>query len=248
MTNKFTNWTLWSEVSFDVLFTFQNALCWNLFGTQTVYIPKIVNITQYNYYKSLLLTDTLFSALFFFSPRLQTKRNVEFQPFQLINTQQRLARHSTHPSEAAYKGEEKQLTKKNNILRVLLPEDGCTSRRSEMNKSVTSGQVTVKRDLVVAPGRWGEAVCPLKALLQSQQPHANSLSRVCGRLCSACQCACSSTHTTLQAEAPWCTLVSLAHQIACLPYNGTAATLHICFIGKMLTGILFLKNFTMFCW
>lgn len=90
-----------------------------------------------------------------------------------------------------------------------------------MNKSVTSGQVTVKRDLVVAPGRRGEAVCPLKALLQSQQPHANSLSLVCRRLCSACQTACSSTQSMLQAETPWCTLVSSAHQIACLFFKST---------------------------
>lgn len=54
----------------------------------------------------------------------------------------------------------------------------------EMDNSVTSGKVTVKRDLVLAPGRQGEAVCPLNALLQSQQPHANSLSPVCRRLCS----------------------------------------------------------------
>lgn len=54
----------------------------------------------------------------------------------------------------------------------------------EMNNSLTSGQATVKRDLVLAPGRQGEAVCPLNALLQSQQPHANSLSPVCRRLCS----------------------------------------------------------------
>lgn len=147
-------------------------------------------------------SSSFFRLFGVFCSRLDTKRNIEFQPFELINTQVWLARRSAHPSETAYKGEEKQLTKKNNILRVLLPEDGCTSRQSEMNKSVTSGQVTVKRDLVVAPGRRGEAVCPLKALLQSQQPHANSLSRVCSRLCSACQSACSSTQTMLQAEAP----------------------------------------------
>lgn len=54
----------------------------------------------------------------------------------------------------------------------------------EMDNSVTSGKATVKRDLVLAPGRQGEAVCPLNALLQSQQPCANSLSPVCRRLCS----------------------------------------------------------------
>ena len=54
----------------------------------------------------------------------------------------------------------------------------------EMDNSVTSGKATVKRDLVLAPGRQGEAVCPLNALLQSQQPHANSLSPGCRRLCS----------------------------------------------------------------
>lgn len=138
--------------------------------------------------------------------------------------------HTSH--ETAYEGEEKKLTKKSNILRKPLPKDGCTSRQSEMNKSVTSGQVTVKRDLVVAPGRRGEAVCPLKALLQSQQPHANSLSRVCSRLCSACQSACSSTHTMLQAEAPWCTLVSPAHQIACLSNNDILARSQICFEAR----------------
>lgn len=99
-------------------------------------------------------------------------------------------------------------------LTVFLPRDGCTTLHSEMNKSVTSGQATVKRDLVVASGRRGEAVCPLNALLQRQQPHANSLSLVCRRLCSGCQTACSSTLTVLEAAAPLCTLVSLAHLIA----------------------------------
>lgn len=69
-----------------------------------------------------------------------------------------------------------------------------------MNKSVTSGQATVKRDLVVAPGRRGEAVCPLNALLQSQQPHPNSLSLVCRRLCWACQTTSSSIPAMLEAE------------------------------------------------
>lgn len=158
-----------------------------------------LNKTIANHYFELPL---FLPVVLFSCSRLETERNVELQPFQLINTRLRLARHGAHPSETAYKGEEKQVTKKNNILCVLLPEDGCTSRQSEMNKSVTSGRVTVKRDLVVAPGRRGEAACPLKALLQSQQPHANSLSRVCSRLCSACQSASSSAHTMLQAEAP----------------------------------------------
>lgn len=55
----------------------------------------------------------------------------------------------------------------------------------EMDNSLTSGQATVKRDLVSAPGRPGEAVCPLNALLPSQQPCANSLSPVCTRFCQA---------------------------------------------------------------
>lgn len=104
-------------------------------------------------------------------------------------------------------------------LTVFLPRDGCTTLRIEMNKSVTSGQATVKRDLVVASGRRGEAVCPLNALLQSQQPHANSLSLVCRRLCPGCQTACSSALTMLEAAAPLCTLVSLAHLIAYLFVN-----------------------------
>lgn len=54
-----------------------------------------------------------------------------------------------------------------------------------MDYSLTSGRATVKRYLVLAPGRQGEAVCPLNALLQSQQqPHANSFSPVCTRLSS----------------------------------------------------------------
>lgn len=80
-----------------------------------------------------------------------------------------------------------------------------------MNKSVTSGQATVKRDLVVAPGRQGEAVCPLNALLQSQQPHPNSLSLVCRRLLKACRTTSSSILAMLEAESPLCTLVSLIH-------------------------------------
>ena len=72
-----------------------------------------------------------------------------------------------------------------NFLRIFQLGDGCTSLQSEINNSLTSGQATVKRDLVLAPGRQGEAVCPLNALLQSQQPLANSLSLVCRTLCSA---------------------------------------------------------------
>lgn len=82
---------------------------------------------------------------------------------------------------------------------------------SKMNKSVTSGQATVKRDLVVAPGRQGEAVCPLNALLQSQQPHPNSLSLVCRRPRKACRTTSSSILAMLEAESPLCTLVSLIH-------------------------------------
>lgn len=81
-----------------------------------------------------------------------------------------------------------------------------------MNKSVTSGQATVKRDLVVAPGRRGEAVCPLNALLQSQQPHPNSLSLVCTRQCCACQTTSSSIPALLEAESPLHTLVCFIHQ------------------------------------
>jgi len=53
----------------------------------------------------------------------------------------------------------------------------------EIDNSVTSGKATVKRDLVFTPARQGEAVCPLNALLQSQQPHANSLSPMYRRQC-----------------------------------------------------------------
>lgn len=71
-----------------------------------------------------------------------------------------------------------------NFSRIFQLGDGCTSLQSEINNSLTSGQATVKRDLVLAPGRQGEAVCPLNALLQSQQPLANSLSLMCRTLCS----------------------------------------------------------------
>lgn len=63
------------------------------------------------------------------------------------------------------------------------PAAGATE---EMDNLVTSGPVTVKEGFSVAPPRQREAVCPLNALLQSQQPRVNSLSPVCKNLCSVC--------------------------------------------------------------
>lgn len=96
----------------------------------------------------------------------------------------------------------------------------------EMNKSLMSAQATVKRDLVLAPERQEEAVCPLNALLQSQQPHANSLSPLLGSV-PACHTACYSAHTRLEAAAPLQPLVSLDPLIARLFVNQGHTRLHL---------------------
>lgn len=126
--------------------------------------------------------------------------------------------HAWSRCDCMYVAEETCLTW-NNFLCVFQPGDGCTILQSEINNSLTSGQATVKRDLVLAPGRPGEAVCPLNALLQSQQPHANSLSLVCRRLCSVAWLPvrlAATQHTPCWRQRPLLhTLVSLARLSIC---------------------------------